>query len=626
MGETPNQRRLAAVLAADVAGYTKLVEQDTDGTVAAWKTARDDVIKPLVAEKSGRIIKFTGDGFLVEFPSVQDAVACAIALQEQLKSCPLKFRMGLNVGDLTDDGGDVHGEGVNIAARLEALAEPGGICISGDVYNQVRNRIKASFRDMGDQDVKHVSRPVRAYAIGAVGEYPDIAASAKPAQRSPVIRYAGIGLVLAVVAGVGWYWQTNRMTAAPSAMTESQRAAVSVIVLPFTNATGDPAQDYIADGLTGSVTSDLSRIRDAFVVATATAFKYKGKSVDLKQLGTDLGVRFVLQGSVQRGGDKIRINAQLADTQTNAQLWAETFEGDTANLFALQDQVTALIGNSIGREMVVRAGRDSETRASDPQAADLILRADAAYLKPQSLENWVLIEGWMRQALALDPGNVTAMLGLGRALTVQAFNFGHKLAPDVKEKKYAEGHEWAMKVQELDPSNPRPYGAFALHAVAHDDFPAQRRATETWLSLDPKNPMAYNFMANVDVYLGNYQKSIDLLNQGTALDPKHPNVLLALTYIRAYFLMGDLDAAIEWAQTALGLNSRFSEPHAFLAMIYAIKGDDAKAKEEVAKLLRANPNFKLTKFRYPGSSKPDSYRAVHAEKIITAGRKAGLPE
>jgi len=627
MSSGTNQRRLAAVLAADVAEYTRLVEQDTDGTVAAWKAARDDVIRPLVAEKAGHIIKFTGDGFLAEFPSVQDAVACAIAMQEQLKSSSLKFRMGLNVGDLTDDGGDVHGEGVNIAARLEALAEPGGICISGDVYNQVRNRIKASFRDMGDQTVKHVSRPVRAYAIGAVGEYSDITAIAKPAQKARVSRYAGIGLVVVgVLAGVSWYWQTVHLAGSPSAMTETQRAAVSVMVLPFTNATGDPAQDYIADGLTASVTSDLSRIRDAFVVATATAFKYKGQSVDLKQLGTDQGVRFVLQGNVQRGGDKIRINAQLADTQSSAQLWAETFEGDPANLFALQDQVTARIGNSIGREMVVLAARENETRISNPQATDLILRATAAFLKPQSLENLARIEGWYRQALTLDPGNAEAMAGLARSLAVQAFNFGRKLAPDVKEKKFVEARDYALKAKELDANNPRIYGILALYAATHNDFPTQRRASETWLSLDPKNPMAYNFVANTELYQGNYKKAIDLLNQGTALDPKHPNVLLAVSYFRAYFLMGDMDATIEWGQRALDLNQRFSEAHVFLAMAYAQKGNDAKAHEAVENLRRLNPKFKLTKFRAPQSSRPAAHNDAHAEKILPAGRKAGLPE
>lgn len=634
MADQPNQRKLAAILAADVVGYTRLVEQDTDATIAAWKAARDDVIKPGVEGKSGRIIKFTGDGFLAELPSVQDAVTCAIEMQEELASSPLKFRIGINLGDITDDGGDVHGEGVNIAARLEALAEPGGICISGGVFDQVQNRINTAFKDMGDQEVKHVSRPIRAYAI-QVGEYSGVAdagASAfatggggaqKGGKNSRTAQFAIIGVVVLALAAGGWYWQSN---GTPSALTASQRAAVSILVLPFANATGDPSQAYIADGLTASVTSDLSRIRDAFVVGTKTAFKYKNKEIELKQIGEEQGVRFVLQGSVQRGGNKIRINVQLADTQSNAQLWAETFEGDPANLFALQDQVTARIGNSIGREMVILTARENLTRISNPQATDYILRATAAFMKPQSVKNLAQIENWYRQALELDPKNATALHGLARSLLVQAFNFGRKFTPDVRERKFTEGRDYALKAKEIDPNNPRIYGGLALYYSTHNNFPGQKRASETWLSLDPKSPMAHNFVANTEIYQGNYQKAIELLDKGAALDPKHPNVLLAVSYFRAYFLKGDNDATIEWGNRALELNPRFSEAHVFLAMAYALKGDDARAREQVEHLRRLNPKFKLTNFRKPQSTRPAAHNDAYAGKLLPAGRKAGLPE
>ena len=256
MSGPPNQRRLAAILAADVAGYTRLVEQDTDGTVAAWKAARDDVIKPLVEGKSGRIIKFTGDGFLVEFPSVQDAVACATALQEKLTSSPLKFRMGINVGDITDDGGDVHGEGVNIAARLEALAEPGGICISGDVHNQVRNRLELQYEDLGEKEVKHVSRPVRVYAINPT------------VQRAP------------------------EQSVAP-ALTHPKK--LSIAVLPFDNMSNDPEQEYFADGITEDIITELSKWEDFSVIARNSAFTYKGQAVKVQDVADDLGADFVLE-------------------------------------------------------------------------------------------------------------------------------------------------------------------------------------------------------------------------------------------------------------------------------------------------------------------------------------------
>ena len=638
------KRKLTTILAADVEGYSRLMSADEEETLKTLKSYRE-IIDGLIGKHDGRIFGTGGDSVIAEFGSPVEAVRCAITIQEELgirnaelaAERQMKFRIGVNVGDVMVEDDNLYGDGVNVAARLEGVAAAGGICISGSTFDQVKNKLSIGFEDIGPQEVKNITQPVRAYAIGAVGEYSDVAGATAtapqhgpaPAPKAALIRYASIGLVLAgVLAGIGWYWQSARTDGdGPSAMdTAAQRAAISILVLPFANGTGDSQQDYIADGLTASVTSDLSRIRDAFVVAAATAFTYKNKPVNLQQLGKDQGVRFVLQGSVQRGGNKIRINAQLADTQSNAQLWAETFEGDQANLFALQDQVTARIGNSIGREMVVLAARENETRISNPQSADFILRATAAFLKPQSLKNLEQIEGWYRQALELDPENATAMAGLARALNVQAFNFGRKLAPDVKEKKFVEGRDYALKAKELDPNNPILYGILALYYSTHNDFPAQRRASETWLSLDPKNPMAYNFEANSQIYLGNYQNAIELLNQGTALDPKHPNVLLAISYIRTNFLLGDNDSTIEWAQRALELNPRFSEAHVFLAMAFALKGDDTRAREAVANLHRLDPNFKLTNFRKPQSSRPAAHNAAYAEKLLPAGRKAGLPE
>jgi adenylate cyclase len=280
------------------------VELDTDGTVAAWKSARDNVIKPLVDKKSGHIIKFTGDGFLVEFPSVQDAVACAITLQVELRSSFLNFRIGINVGDITDDGGDVHGEGVNIAARLEALAEPGGICISGDVYNQVRNRIDAVFKDMGEQEVKHVSRPVSVYAINP------------PEQK-----------------------MSDHITPPTSALPDKP----SIAVLPFDNMSGDPEQEYFSDGITEDIITELSRFRSLFVIARNSSFAFKGQAIDITEIGKKLGVKFVVEGSVRKAGDRIRITAQLIETSTGNHLWAERYDRDLTDIFAVQDEVAAQI-------------------------------------------------------------------------------------------------------------------------------------------------------------------------------------------------------------------------------------------------------------------------------------------
>lgn len=424
MAEERVQRRLAAIMAADVVGYSRLVREDEAGTIAAVKTVIADIFKPNIKSHSGRIFKTMGDAVLAEFASVVDAVECAVKIQramaERDADLPdrkqIRFRIGVNLGDIIIDGDDIHGDGVNVAARLEGLAEPRGICISGNAFEQVRDKLAVGFKDLGDQQVKNIDRPIRAYQVLSD---PDDTGKIVTAPTKRVTRWRipaiAAALVVTIAAGsLAWQqsWVTGIEAPAP------KRAALSILVLPFANGTGDPQQAYIADGLTASVTSDLSRIRDAFVVAAATAFTYKNKPVNLQRLGAELGVRFVLQGSVQRVGNTIRINAQLADTATNAQLWTETFQGDQANLFALQDQVTARIGNSIGREMVVVAARERETRDSTPQATDLILRARAAAFKPQSLKNWEQIEGWYRQALELDPDNTTAMAGLARALAI----------------------------------------------------------------------------------------------------------------------------------------------------------------------------------------------------------------
>src|SRR5271165_4451050 len=382
--------------------------RDDSATLAGLKAHRRELIDPKIAEYGGRIVKTTGDGLLLEFPSVVDAVRCAVDVQrgmaERNAGVPpeqrIEFRVGINVGDIIIDGDDIFGDGVNVAARLQTLAEPGGICVSRVVRDQVLDKLSFAFEDLGSQQVKNIARPVEAYRV-------DLGSSAPQAP----------GLPVAAVTGAG---------------------SLSIVVLPFANLTGDPNQAYVADGLTASLTADLSRIRDAFIVNAATAFAYKDKPLTAQQVGNDLGVHFVLQGSVQRSGPKIRINAQLADATSNAQLWSESFQGDQSDLFALQDRVTTLVGNSIGREMVIVAARESESRKTSPKAADLMLRARGLGLKPQSLKNSQQMEDLYRQALALEPNNASAMVGLAGSLGRQSGNFGAQMDESLQEKKIVE--------------------------------------------------------------------------------------------------------------------------------------------------------------------------------------------
>jgi adenylate cyclase len=444
-----------------------------------------------------------------------------------------------------------------------------------------------------------------------------------------LVAIAGGGAILSGLVG---YWTTyqavKESTAAPatSAAAAVDRSALSILVLPFSNQTGDVQKAYIADALTTSMTSDLSRIRDAFIIPTATALIYQDKSMTVQQIGKDAGVRFVLQGGVLSSGDTMRVSIQLADAQTGAQLWSETFTGALTNLFVLQDKVTTAVVNSIGREMVVVVARESEMRKSTPKAADLMLRARAVLLQPQSLKNFQQIEEWYRQVLVLEPNNVSAIFGLARVLTLQAFNFGRQLTPEEREQKFSEGRELNLKSKELDPNNPASYSLMALYATTHDDYAGARRASETWLSLEPKNPVAYNYVAAMLVQSGESKRAIELLTYAMSLDPKHPSELVLLGMTRARFIDGDIDATIEWAQRTLEANRLLTDSYAYLAIAHALKGNDAKAHEVAEDLRRIDPNFKLTQLRKPLPSSPAAYKEWFEMKYLPAARKAGLPE
>ena len=590
-----DQRRLAAIVSADVAGYSRLMGQDDSRTLAALKAHRRELIDPKIAEYSGRIVKTTGDGLLLEFPSVVEAVRCAVDVQrgmaERNADVPperrLEFRVGINVGDIIIDGDDIFGDGVNVAARLEGLADPGGIFVSRVVRDEVLHKLSFAFEDLGAQQVKNIAQPVEVYRV-------DWKAGVVPKSYAPL-----------ATAGAG---------------------PLSIVVLPFQNFTGDANQEYVADGLTVSLTADLSRIREAFIVTAATAFAYKGKPVTAQQVGKELGVHFVLQGSAQRSGTKIRITTQLADATSNAQLWSESFEGDESDLFALQDRVTTLVGNSIGREMVIVAARESEIRKSSPKAADLMLRARALGMKPSSLKNLQQIEDLYRQALALEPNNASAMAQLALSVALQPDNFPYELDEGVKERKLIEARDLALKAKELDSDNPYVYVVIEIYALQHGDFAEAQRAAETQLSLLPKNRSAYVNLANVFFYEGEPTRAIELLTRAINLDPKRPLEWNLIMMGLAYFMRGNNDAAIEWLKKGLEKNSAFAPAHAYLAMAYASRGEDTLAQAAATEVRRLNPNTKLSAFDNPKSSSPAAYKQFYEDKLAPAWRKAGLPE
>src|SRR5215469_6821115 len=347
-------RRLAAILAADVAGYSRLMGADEEGTHERLKAHLQELVEQKIAEHRGRIVKNTGDGFLTEFASVVDAVRCAVEVQRAMvdrepdvpEERRIEFRVGINLGDVIVEEQDIFGDGVNVAARLEALAEPGGICVSRVVRDQVRDRLDLAFKDLGEQSFKNITRPVRVYTWRPEGTADVATASGSSAtSRSPPI-------------------------AAPR---------LSIVVLPFTNLSDDPEQQYFADGITEDLTTDLSRIAEMLVISGNTAFTYRNKPKDTKQIGRELCVRYVLEGSVRRSGNRVRVNAQLIDAERDAHLWADRFDGDTSDLFTLQDEITSRLAVTLSLELVrAEAARPTQ----NPDALDYIFRGRAALARP----------------------------------------------------------------------------------------------------------------------------------------------------------------------------------------------------------------------------------------------------
>ena len=388
MATTTATRRLAAILAADVAGYSRLMGADEEGTHKRLQAHRRELVDPKIREHSGRVVKNTGDGMLAEFSSVVDAVRCAVELQRVMidreavvpEERRIRFRIGINLGDVIVEDADIFGDGVNVAARLEALAEPGGICISRVVRDQIRDKLPYAFADLGEQSVKNIARPVRVYAL-----------------RPETIADLPVPSAAAALS-------LSRPATAPR---------LSIVVLPFAHLGSDPDEQYFADGVTEDLTTDLSRLADMVVISRNTAFTFKDKRVDTRQIGRELGVRYVLEGSVRRLGNQVRVNAQLIDAETDAHLWAERFDGDAGDPFALQDWVTRRIALALDLELI---RTEASRKIEYPDAFDYILRGRAAAAKPPTRDDYADAIDWFERALALDPQSAEAQSLLADAL------------------------------------------------------------------------------------------------------------------------------------------------------------------------------------------------------------------
>jgi adenylate cyclase len=598
MATASASRRLAAILAADVVGYSRLMGADEEGTHERLKAHLVELVDPKIREHHGRIVKTTGDGVLAEFASVVDAVRCAGEIQRAMAGRDLdladerrlRFRIGINLGDVIADGGDIYGDGVNIAVRLEGLAAPGGICVSGTVRDHIGDRLPYAFEDMGEQNVKNIARPVRVYTLRPEGiaGVPTASASSTTSSSPPV--------------------------AAPR---------LSIVVLPFTNLSDDREQQYFADGITEDLTTDLSRLANMFVISRNTAFTYRNKPNDTKQIGRELCVRYVLEGSVRRSGSRVRVNAQLIDAATDAHLWAERFDSDTVDLFALQNEITSRIAVTLDLELI---GAEAARPTEHPDALDYILRGRAAGLKPNSRNVSAEAIGLYERALALDPRSAEAQSLLAGALAGRVLDYmSDSAGADMARAEALVGQALA--------ASPR---SAIVHFAKGEILRAQRRFEEavpeyeTVIAFNRNWASAYAHIGQCKLYTGSIEETIPILEQVIRLSPRDP--FIGSWYNRiglVHLLQSRTDEAIIWLEKARSAMPAHPAPHAYLASAYALKGETERAAAELAEARRL-----VGEDRFSSIAHVRAFRRLGVPKTLElfettyfAGlRKAGMPE
>ena len=614
MSET---RKIAAILVSDVVGYSRLAGTDEDRTLARMRALRSDLIDPTISVHHGRIVKRTGDGSVIEFRSVVDAVRCALEVQHAMVERNagvalekrIEFRIGIHLGDIVEENdGDLMGDGVNIAARLESVCAPGAICLSEDAYRQVKSRLDLKVTDLGATQLKNIAEPVRVYSleVGQPAETkpaPATKAAIKQESVTPAPRTSGwssrwpalaaIAALLLLAAAGGWTLLGGRLTK------PAQAAHLSIVVLPFANLSGDPAQDYFADGIADNLTTELSRIKDSFVIARNTAFTYKGKSVDAKEIGKELGVRYVLEGSVQRDQNRVRVNAQLIDAESGAHLWAERFEEDVADLFKLQDQVVARLANTLGYELV-KAEAAKGAGSTNPDANDLVMRGQALIngsynlsIKDQKDRN-NKARALYEQALAIDPNNAAATAGLANTYVGEfLFGWGNS-GTDYDAKILGQSDRAIDLARDYDV----PYSVKSSYLAMSHRSEEATRAADAGLAVNPNSPSLYQARASAEISLGHFEQAKSDLQQAFRLSPHDPFVAIMTTQLGDIeFGAGRPESALVEYKKAFDAGDRNYWIYANLAASYALLGKMDEAKPFVAETLRANPSFTIKWFR-----------------------------
>ncbi len=570
------ERRLSAILAADVAGYSRLMHSDEEPTHTKLAALLTDAVNPSIAEHGGRVVKNTGDGFLAEFPSAVQAVRAAVQFQTRIKELTtgeledrrIAFRVGINIGDVIVEPHDIFGDGVNIAARLESIAEPGGICISSSAYEHVRGKVGAEFVDMGEQKLKNIDRPVRAYAAVLATQ----AESARPNPLSP--------------------------------------PHLSIVVLPFANLSGDPAQDYFVDGVTESLTTDLSRIRGSFVIG-----------VNLKEIGRELHIRYVLEGSVQRSGNRLRVNVQLVDAKTAHHLWSERFDKPVAALFDMQDEIVSRLANTLNAQLIAAEARRAE-RLLQPSSLDLYFRGMARWNKSWTAENMRQARGYFERALELDPENVDALVGIAAIDTASAVHFiVDDAGPRLKAAEAA-----LVKALSLVPQ----------HALAHmflgcvqyfSGRAAQGVAEcEYALALNWNLAEGHGALGCAKLMDGRPIETEAHIQEALRLSPLDEAAHRWMSYLAYAKLHLGADAeAVMWLHRSLKANTNYPWAHFVLAAAHSLSDELDEARAAAKAGLALDPGFTIRRLKAFPFSGDERFRAA-TRRIIRGMRSAGVPE
>ncbi len=631
------ERKLVSVVVADVVGYSRLMELDEEGTHARLNVLQRDLLKPKISEHRGRIIKNTGDGALVEFASVVDAVRCAVEIQREMidrsadfpEDRRIVFRIGVNLGDVIVEPGDIHGDGVNVAARLEGLAEPGGVCISGTAYDQVRDRVPYVFTEKGEQTVKNISRPVRVYSLSANAIAALLASPPSVVQRQPSGRYwrrgwpaaVGIATVIVVVAGLWFGFKTAKETSMSGSLPR-----LSIVVLPFTNLSADPGQDYLADVITEELTTGLSRIKGAFVIARSTAFTYKGKPVEVKQVSKDLGVRYVLEGSAQHGGSKVRVTAQLIDAATGAHLWADQFDADQSDLLGMQDEIVTRLSRALAIQLVAAdVVRVSRTRPDNLNAQDLAMRCSAGMTGMTEPTEWAAAANLCERALQIDGSNV---LALGLMALLEVIPSAQSADPT---KAILRADERASRAIAIDPNFDVAHLAKSWVLMAQNRHEEAIVEAEHTLLLNPSNITAYLPLGFANVFLCRPERSIEAADKAIRLSPRDP--LLWVFYEikgEAFFILQQEVNTIEWVRRSLAI-APHGDPNALLLLIssLALSNHEADASDALKRYLSSSSakSKTISQFQKQRRSLADNPKWLAYNVRFAEGlRLAGMPE